>query len=79
LALHFAFIAARHANSLGFSQSFQENRLRTVEDGLELIYCEYHRSKHDALRREMYLKSTPGRKALKLMLRAALAPESGRP
>ena len=39
---------------------------------LDLIYCEYHESKHDALRREAYLKTTAGKKALKLMLRDAL-------
>ncbi len=36
---------------------------------LELIYCEYHRSRSDALRRETYFKSTAGKKALRLMLR----------
>ena len=40
---------------------------------LRLIYCEYHLSKEDALRRESYLKTTAGKKALKLMLRDALA------
>jgi len=39
---------------------------------LELIYCEYHKNKYDALRREKYLKTTPGRKALRLMLRESL-------
>jgi len=40
---------------------------------LELIFCEYHASKADALRREKYFKTTAGKKALKLMLRNALA------
>ncbi len=38
----------------------------------ELVYCEYHGKRSDAARREMYLKTTPGRKALALMLRDAL-------
>ena len=40
---------------------------------LELIYCEYHQSKQDALRREKYLKTGAGKKALKLMLRESLS------
>ena len=39
---------------------------------LRLIYCEYHLSKQDALRRERYFKTSAGKKALKLMLRHAL-------
>lgn len=42
----------------------------------DLIYCEYHASKADALRREGYFKTTAGKKALKLMLREALALEA---
>jgi putative endonuclease len=38
----------------------------------DLIYCEYHVSKVDALRREGYFKTTAGKKTLKLMLRDAL-------
>jgi putative endonuclease len=37
-----------------------------------LIFCEYFFSKEDAMRREMYLKTTAGRKGLKLILRATL-------
>lgn len=40
---------------------------------LRLIYCEYHASRTDALRREDYLKTSSGKKALKLMCRDALA------
>jgi len=40
---------------------------------LELIYCEYHSSKQDALRRETYLKTGAGKRAIKLMLRDALS------
>ena len=38
-----------------------------------LLFCEYHTDKGDAIRREGYLKTTAGGKALKLMLREALA------
>jgi putative endonuclease len=38
----------------------------------ELLYCEYHKSKVDAMRREKYFKTTAGKKALKLMLRESL-------
>jgi len=38
----------------------------------KLIFCEYFVSKHDALRRERYFKTNPGKKTLKLMLRKSL-------
>ena len=38
-----------------------------------LIYCEYHRAKSDALRREAYFKTSAGKRAIRLMLREALA------
>ncbi|MBI4039508.1 GIY-YIG nuclease family protein [Candidatus Daviesbacteria bacterium] len=37
-----------------------------------LIFYEAYQSKKDAKRRELYLKTTKGRKALKLMLRDSL-------
>lgn len=37
-----------------------------------LIYAEYHHAMSDAKRRETYLKTTAGKKALNLMLRDAL-------
>ena len=40
---------------------------------LILIYCEYHLEKEDAQRREMYFKTSAGKKALKLMMRESLA------
>ena len=46
---------------------------RSPRRPLHLVYCEYHSSKTDALRREKYLKTTAGKKALKLMLRDALS------
>ena len=38
----------------------------------ELVFCEHYRSKADALRREVYLKTSSGRRALKLMLHESL-------
>jgi len=67
---------------MGFTTDLNE-RLKRHSDGLvtataprrpvRLIYCEYHASKGDALRRERYFKTSAGKKALKLMLRDALA------
>lgn len=37
-----------------------------------LLFCQYFLSKHDATRREKYLKTSFGKKALKLMLRKSL-------
>ena len=39
---------------------------------VNLIYCEYFLVKKDALRREKYLKTSPGKKGLKLILRCSL-------
>ncbi len=38
----------------------------------KLIYCEYFFSKHDAYRREKYLKTSAGKKMLRLMLRQTM-------
>lgn len=38
-----------------------------------LLFCEHYLSKSDALRRETYLKSTIGKRTLRLMLADALA------
>ena len=40
---------------------------------LELIYCEFHISKKDALKRERYFKSTKGKRVIRLILRDALS------
>ncbi|MEX2033262.1 MAG: GIY-YIG nuclease family protein [Candidatus Colwellbacteria bacterium] len=37
-----------------------------------LIFCEYFLSKQDALRREGYFKTDPGKKALRLIIRDSL-------
>jgi len=39
---------------------------------LELIYYEAFKDKIDSIRREKYLKTTKGKRALKLMLKASL-------
>ena len=39
---------------------------------LRLIFCEFYLSKKDAVRREKYLKSTQGRRMLKVLLRDTL-------
>lgn len=39
----------------------------------KLIHCEYYFSKKDAKRRETYLKTAKGRRALRLMLRDSLS------
>ena len=47
---------------------------------LELIFCEFYLFESDARKREMYLKTTAGKKAVKLMLRNTLLklrPEAG--
>ena len=66
---------------IGFATDLKQRRANHFHGGvastanrrpLELVYCEYHGSKTDALRREEYLKPSAGKKALKLMLRDAL-------
>ena len=66
---------------VGLTSNF-ERRMREHEAGESrstacrrpfiCIFCEFHLSKADAIRREMYLKTWAGRKALKLMLRESL-------
>jgi putative endonuclease len=51
------------AHNLGNNKSTKNRR------PFKLIYCEFHISKKDALRREKYFKSSKGRRVLKLMLR----------
>ena len=61
----------------GFTTSVDE-RVKNHNDGktkstasrrpLELIFCEFYRFESDARKREMYFKTTAGKKAVKLML-----------
>ncbi|GAB5398484.1 MAG: hypothetical protein Aureis2KO_00690 [Aureisphaera sp.] len=39
---------------------------------LRLVFCEFYLSKKDAMRREKYLKTSQGKRMLKLMLRETL-------
>jgi putative endonuclease len=39
---------------------------------LKLVFCEFYMNKKDALRREKYLKTSQGKRMLKLMLRESL-------
>lgn|GEM_PF-212122 len=49
-----------------------ESKATAPRRPFRLIFCEYFFSKKDAERREMYLKTTAGRKGLKLCLRETL-------
>ena len=70
-----------HEWYVGFTSNF-ERRMTEHENGLSkstacrrpfiCIFCEHHISKADAMRREMYLKTSAGRKALKIMLRESI-------
>ncbi|NNK73146.1 MAG: GIY-YIG nuclease family protein [Flavobacteriaceae bacterium] len=65
----------------GFTANIQK-RLRDHNQGktistskrrpLRLIHCEFFLSKADAMRRERYFKTTPGKRMLKLMMRNTL-------
>ncbi|MBU1694288.1 MAG: GIY-YIG nuclease family protein [Verrucomicrobia bacterium] len=67
---------------IGFTTALEE-RLRAHHEGsvlstaprrpLRILYCELHSRKTDALRRERYLKTTAGKRALRLMLADALS------
>ena len=49
-----------------------ESKATAPRRPFRLIFCENFFSKDDALRRERYLKTTAGRKGLKLILRETL-------
>jgi putative endonuclease len=50
------------------------NLFLSIEDRRLIIgvFCEYYLSKSDALRREQYFKTTPGKRVLSLMLQESL-------
>jgi putative endonuclease len=66
-----------HEFYVGFTTDLTQ-RLAAHNDGsvpstaarrpLQLVFCEYYRSKADALHREQYLKTSSGKRALRLML-----------
>jgi len=49
-----------------------ESKATATRRPFRLIFCEYLFSREDAERRERYLKTTAGRKGLKLILRETL-------
>jgi putative endonuclease len=48
------------------------NKSTAYRRPLKLIFCEFYLFEKDARNREMYFKTTAGKKALKLMLRSTL-------
>ena len=66
---------------IGFTTNIEE-RIKNHNDGktkstaprrpLELIFCEFYLFEADARKREMYFKTTAGKKAIKLMLAGTL-------
>ena len=66
---------------IGYTTNIEE-RVKNHNDGktkstaprrpLELIFCEFYLFETDARRREMYFKTTAGKKAIKLMLGGTL-------
>jgi putative endonuclease len=65
----------------GFTRSVFKRLIKHNEGGVistsnrrpfELIFLEGYINKHDALRRERYFKSNPGKKTLRFMLRDTL-------
>jgi len=65
----------------GFTTNIEE-RVKNHNDGktkntaprrpLQLIFCEFYLFEADAQKREMYFKTTAGKKAVRLMLRRTL-------
>ena len=49
-----------------------ENRSTAPRCPLDLVFCEFHLSQDDARRRERYLKTSAGKRGLKLVLRGTL-------
>lgn len=77
-------LLSMHDNGLyiGFTTDLQrrltehfhgESKATAPRRPFRLIFCEYFFAKDDALRREGYLKTSAGRRGLKLILREALA------
>ena len=79
--VYILFSLKDHLLYTGFTTNIEE-RVKNHNDGktkstaarrpLELIFCEFYRFEMDARRREMYFKTTAGKKAVKLMLRETL-------
>ncbi len=48
------------------------NKSTSYRRPLQLVFCEYYLFKEDAIKREEYFKTNPGKRALRLMLRTTL-------
>jgi len=79
--VYILFSEKDHLLYIGFSANL-EKRIETHNSGgnkstahrrpLKLIFCEFYLFEEDARRREMYFKTTMGKKAIKLMLVGSL-------
>lgn len=79
--VYILFSRKDHLLYTGFTSNV-EQRVRDHNDGrskstaprrpLVLIFCEFYLFEVDARKREMYFKTTAGKKAVKLMLRETL-------
>ena len=75
--VYILFSRKDHLLYTGFTTKIDE-RVRNHNDGktkstasrrpLELVFCEFYLFESDARKREMYFKTTAGKKAVKLML-----------
>ncbi|MEO5641808.1 MAG: GIY-YIG nuclease family protein [Bacteroidia bacterium] len=79
--VYILFSQKDHLLYTGFTTNIDE-RVRNHNDGrtkstaprrpLDLIFCEFYLFEEDARKREMYFKTTAGKKAVKLMLGGTL-------
>ena len=79
--VYILFSEKDHLLYIGFTSNL-EKRLENHNAGntrstaprrpLTLIFCEHYLFKEDAMNRELYFKTSMGRKAIKLMLRESL-------
>ena len=79
--VYILFSVKDHLLYIGFTTNI-EARVKNHNDGrtkstanrrpLELIFCEFYLFEAEAKKREMYFKSTAGKKAIKLMLTGTL-------
>jgi putative endonuclease len=79
--VYILFSQKDHLLYTGFTTDI-EQRVKNHNDGktkstaprrpLELIFCEFYLFEEDARKREMYFKTTAGKKAIKLMIGGTL-------
>ncbi len=80
--VYILFSEKDHLLYIGFSANL-EKRIETHNSGgnkstahrrpLKLVFCEFYLFEEDARKRELYFKTTMGKKAIKLMLASTLA------